>query len=391
VQASARRITLICAAQAVIYAASWLWAADELRRAVDHRVLRVAGPLVLLGLSLTPELMLWTVTIGTESLSIALVVATIAGLLQLIRTRTRGAVVTFTVLIVLDAFTRDTNVVLAITVAVVAIVIAVRQAPLRTGALVVAFVCLLAAVVSNRMASGADPPRWYFPLQDVVVVRVLPHADARDFFAARGMPVNAELMGVARNYVGEYQALTSAPQFAKFRSWLRNKGLATYESYLVRHPLELAREPFNGRSDILEPSVTGAILVSGGRARPARVFGVLGWLTFWRDADVILLWSGGAVVAGAWLAVRRRRDPLLLLALVAVVATAVAHAGLAFLGDALEVGRHAITADAQWRAGLWILTFVVLDRILVRAATGSEDEVEPRSGAPLGTLSSSGA
>jgi hypothetical protein len=312
--------------------------------------------------------------------------------MRLIRTPSRGAVIAFVALIVLDAFTRDTNLILAGTVAVVAIVIAVRQAPLRAGALVVAFVCILAAVVSNRMASGADPPRWYYPLQDVVVVRVLPHSDARDFFAARGMPVNAALMGVARNYFGGYQALTTAPQFATFRAWLRDKGLATYESYLVQHPQKLVQVPFDGRREILEPSVTGAIVFSGGRARPARVFGVLGWLTFWRDADVILVWSLAALGAATWLAVRRRRDRLLLMALGAALITAVGHAVLAYLGDALEAGRHAITADAQWRAALWMLTFVVVDRIVARTQERAAADATPGEGAPaVGELSSSGA
>ncbi len=383
VQACARRITAICAAQALIYAVSWLWAADELGRVLRHRVLRIAGPLVLLALSLTPELMLWTVTIGTEALSIALVMATVAALLFLLRARTGVSVALFTGFVVLDAFARDTNLVIAATVAGVAAVIAIRRPPARAAAVTVALVCVLASVVSNRMASGASPPRWYYPLQDVVVVRVLPRSGPRHFFVARGMPVDANLLAASRNYFGSYQALETGPDFAAFRKWLRTDGLSTYEAYLLQHPAEVVRQPWNGRHDILEPTVTGAILVSGGRARPARVFGVLGAAAFWRSADVIVLWTALAAAAALWLAARRRSGGLVVGALMAVVATGIAHAVLAYFGDALEVGRHTITADAQWRAGLWMLTFALLDQLLVTAPRAAPTQPLMRRLGPL--------
>ena len=186
-----------------------------------------------------------------------------------------------------------------------------------------------------------------------MVVAVLPHTDARDFFAACGLPVDADLMGVSRNYFGEYTALNSAPQFAASRTWLRDKGLATYESYLVQHPLELIRVRFDGRRG--HPRTLGhrRDRVLGRSGPPGALFGVLGALTFCVMLDIILLWTARRAGVAMWLVVRRRDGRLVLGALIGAAATAVGHAVLAFLGDGLEVGLRDYSGrgSGAWRCG----------------------------------------
>ncbi len=366
VQVCGRRVAAIGFAQTVVYGAAWLWLAYEVRGALRHRVVRIVAPITVLALSLAPELVLWTTAVGTEALSLALLAATIAALLALVTRRRRRDTVLFVVFIVLGTFARDTNAVLAVVVAAVAVVIAVRYRSARMAGLGVAAICVAAVVGANALSGQAEPPRWFYPLQDTIVLRLMPDPDARAYLIDHGMPMASAVTQVAggENYFLYSRRLDEDRGFAPFRRWLRDDGPSTYASYLASHPVEVVRGPWNSRTYILAPRFAGYLFGTHEHARPGALYGILGALVFWRVVPIVVLWCVLAL-AGAWWCVRRRRDDrMVVAALAAVVVTGVGHAMLAYLGDVLEVGRHSLSANAQIRIGLWVLTAIITDRLL---------------------------
>lgn len=81
------------------------------------------------------------------------------------------------------------------------------------------------------------------------------------------------------------------------------------------------------------------------------------------DAPAALVLEALAVAVVVVIALARRDPPGGWVLPVAVAAIAVPHALLAWHGDTLEIGRHAITAAVELRLGLVMAAIVALDRL----------------------------
>ncbi len=365
-----RQIRLLIIAQTILWGSAWQWLARSTARLARQRVAQMAIVVVLLALSLAPELLIWNAAVASEGLSISCVVATFAAALTAIRhTGSRWWLIASGFLAV-STIGRDTNAIVAIGVIVVAAGVFVRRRQWRGAAVLSIVMCASAVVGSNALANQADPPRWFYPLQENIVERVTPVPEYLAWFTAHGMPQSAAVASLRPSYFYSRLRLEQGPEFAPFRAWLREHGQSVYFRFVLTHAKWQARSFIRDRGYVLLPSV--ALYAHQTQATPGRVFGWFGWLSFWRSAGLMWGWAALGIIAGAvgrlgW----RRDDRTLRWMLVFAVATAALHAFVAYVGDYFEVGRHTLTANMQLRVALWIITLLIVDRNFGRIKTVS--------------------
>lgn len=362
--------------QVAIAVVAWQWLARSASRLVAHRWLKVVLLVALLGVSLAPEVMIWNVAIGSEGVAMSVMAAVLAAAFRAVRMRTPGSWVVVASLVGLSMIARDTFVVVAGVVMLVAAWFAIRRADLRRHAIVAVAVCVLGVGASQWLANRGDPPRWYYPLQENIALRIMPDPNLTSWFADRGMPQIEQVREIGRNYYVGYMRLNEGPEFAPFRRWLRTEGQAAYIGVVVRHPKWVVETFVRDRDQWLEPDLT--MYTSIPRATPGAVYGIVAAATFWRSPPLlVVLVMIAAVLVLAW----RRRwladDAQLRAVLATVWVTGMLHVVFSYVGDVLEVGRHTIVGATQVRVMVWCVLVLLVDRTLTaRAGAASSDPTD---------------
>jgi hypothetical protein len=304
--------------------------------------------------------LLWNATIATESLAVSLLVLGIALWMRVATGASRSTFVALLVTLVALACTRDTNEMLLLVIALFAAGVALSRRSSRRRALAMVAVCVLGAGVNMGLATKAH--RWYHPLTETIVVRILGSTMATDYFVARGMPYDAPVRELHTHYNNQGD-LDTAPQYFLFRTWVMDHGRSTYARFLATHPGWTIGKPFADRTRLLTPDLPYGVLHHD---EPRGGFRVIGAIAFPENIVLVEVWIGAALVAATMLWRRRyRRDAL---AAVGVLAVLVVPAYLAaWHGDALEADRHSLSAAVQLRIVLWIITAMTLDAVVSRS------------------------
>lgn len=160
----AQNLRLIVIVQSAIAAAAWLLLAQAVAELLETAWVRLVGFVVILLVALSPTVLLWNVTISTESLAVSLLAAALAFWI-------RRSYVALTVALVGLACVRDTNAYLLALVALIGFVSALTPSARRRG-VAIGCVCIVGAGVNLVLAQHAQ--RWYDPLSDIVALRVVP-------------------------------------------------------------------------------------------------------------------------------------------------------------------------------------------------------------------------
>ena len=355
-----RNLRAIVMVQSVASAAAWLFLARTIASALRDRWVRTAAFVVTLLVALTPPVLVWNATIATESIAVSLLVVAIALALRVATGAGSTAFAALLVVLAGLACTRDTNEVLLITIALVALIVVVVRPTLRRRGLALLVTCVLAAGINMGLAAKAH--RWYHPLTETIAVRILGSRTATDYFVAHGMPLDASVRGLHTNLLGNTNDLYTAARYGVFRTWVIDHGRATYVSFLERHPGWVFGKPYDDRRRLLAPELRYGVL---SHDDPRGVFFVIGAVAFPHNLLLVEVWAGAGLIAALALA-RRRRTRRALIA-VGVLAALVVPAFLAaWHGDALEVDRHSLSAALQLRLALWIVSFLTIDEIVTR-------------------------
>ncbi len=351
--------------QTMAWGFAWFWLARAASMCVSRLPIRVAILAVLLSLSLSPELLTWNSAIGSEAISVSLVIATFACTITATRIRSPRWWVLTASLGALATLARDTNAILGVVLIAAAIVVGVRKVEFRRSAAACALISMSAILVSSALSSMAEPPRWFYPLQENIVVRITPRADFVKFFTDRGMPQAQEVSEMRENYFLTHLEMRENPRFAPFRQWLRDNGPRVYGEFVLTH-LPWQTELFvSFREELLLESVVpfGKIVDSN----PGVIYRALGRLSFWHSANGVIAWAALALLVLSvgrfgW----RREDRLVRGVLLVGITTAIVHIYASFAADAFEIDRHAFSATVQLRVMLWITTLIMIDRWVVR-------------------------
>ncbi len=161
-----------------------------------------------------------------------------------------------------------------------------------------------------------------------------------------------------------------APEFRRYRTWVRAHGQRTYVGYLLHAPGFAVREPFDDRARFLRPDLDGWSTVLFHNAPP----GVHTWLGTlgWPDAlPLVQLWLVLAAAGLMIAALKRAVAAGIALAIAAIGGIAIIGYYATWHGDVLEIDRHALTVAVQLRVALWAATAVVIDAILRYRRTSS--------------------
>jgi hypothetical protein len=351
-----RSLRAIVLVQSMIAAAAWLFLAHTVATSLREPCVRSAGFVAVLLIALSPSVLLWNATIATESLAVSLLVFGIALWLRVATGAGRSAFVALLAVLVALACTRDTNEMLLLVIAVFAGAVALGRRSLRGRALAMVAVCIVAAGVNIGLATKAH--RWYHPLNETIAVRILGSKMATDYFVARGMPYDVPVRAL---HAAEFNFgnVDVAPQYARYRAWVKQHGRSTYASFLLSHPGWDIGKPFADRRRLLAPDLPYGVLHHD---EPRGAFLVIGAIAFPGNIVLVEVWMGLALIAAVVLWLRRAGRGVL--TAVGVLAVLVVPAFLAaWHGDALEADRHSLSAAVQLRIVLWIVTLVTLDAI----------------------------
>ena len=354
--AGARNIRVIVLAQSLVYVGAFWWAIAVMWRIARTAIGRWSAVVLIVAVAVQPRFALWNTHVLSESLGISLGVATIATWLWFVHRPTVGRVTSAWVVTALWALTRDSNVVVTVTVAVPAALVAARtwravdpavRRALRTGALAMGLVLLF--VLAGQSASG----RNQYPTLNVIGQRVLVDDDLTEYYVGLGMPLGDALRERAgRSSFDDGSQFLLDPALDDARMWAASRGQLAQLSSMVWFAPRFVRTVWDDMPAQVATKHQSYDLFGVGERLPNELpFGIDGPATRME----LIAWGLAAVLSlGAMVGSGRRVRHGVLLA-IALLATA-GDLYLSWLGDSVEVQRHLVGAIA--RLGLLLVMIV---------------------------------
>jgi hypothetical protein len=328
---------------------AWLILAAVVARCIETGWLRPVVFAVVLGVSLTTEVILWDTLLVSESVALALCALLIAAWIELVRTPRPLLVWIALALSLFWAFARDTNAYVLLFVGILTAVTLTRREHRR---LKLALTLGCCAIFLLDYGSAQAGKRWLQPMIDVVDHRVLVTPAMERYFAARGFDPN-----------------TNWP----LGSWIRDRSQGVYAGYLVTHPGYTLTAPFHGRqqalyssagnpSSLIDPNLS--IYDDNASDRflplPSRLEPVL------FPRGIALVCSLLALVLVGSAVVGRLAGPTIVWVVpIAILLTTYPHFLVAWHQSGVEVDRHAFEAALLLRLAGFLLAAFALDRALV--------------------------
>ena len=341
--------------QFAISVSSWTILAVSVAATVRAAAPRWLALLVFLALSLNPDVALWDKVLMSESLSLSFLALVASAWLGVSHRWTIPRATGFTILCVCWCLCRDTNAWAGLGAAGIGGVLACRPGQHRKRTLLLLVFVPLFAISSWTQDLGE---RWLSPLLNVLSTRVLTDPDRTGYFRAAGMPVTSALTANAGQFAAELEQAVPQPDFTAFRDWTRHEGKRVYARFLLEHPDVAFNVPLRNVERLLT-LVEESYQPRGFRAvLPA-------WLSEALYPERILLLAlvyGSMVLLGASVvgpSVRAHR--LAGLGCLGVILT-YPQLVLAWHGDSMDPGRHALGAGVELRLSCWALAFAWLDR-----------------------------
>jgi len=360
--------------QAEVAFAAWTILTATLALVLRSRWTRVLAICIGLGFLLEPTRVGFATSMMPESINDSLMALTVAGLLAVVRLRRRpriAAAVATGVLGLTWLFTRDVNLIVALTGTGLAMVIwrgwKSRAAWLVGSSVVVAS---LVGLWSTTVAHAPLPyqqgwdvaftPRGTYPLITNLVERMARSDDPADLPAA------------FHQFPGA-MAFVWAAEGRPLHGWVVERGAASYARWLVRHPLDRIAELVASRWHVLGSTLS--------KSMPGHwVYPAISARKLTSNHWILTL----LVLASPVLLRRPRADPMCGLMLCIVVSSAVGAAA-AYYGDATELTRHCYGAGQQLVLGLFLAFLAWADRVALArpsAAIGASGSDPLRARSP---------
>lgn len=399
-------------AQLSLHAGCWFFLAWSAMRAMTSRFMKWGALAAILGFSLTVPVNLWNLSILSESIANSLT-ACLVGLVMLLlgdwpsdskceseegALRCRCLLALALVVAFFWSFARDTNPYgLLIVAGLLLVLTSIRR--VRGVASNRLFIGLAAALLGiaglqSLLLSYSDRAPWNYAMSTVICNRILPVPEYRSFFEDAGMPAGPVIMkfaGKTNEYMENESLLKPDPSQVDrvFDQWVRERGFATYVSFLLHHPVTGLGWVWNLREELISPKPrrswrpppTVIFQLFQGRRVPLMWMWARGnfngesgptllltrilfpaWRGFW---FVVLLL--GVVSAGTFFLGRRAPVACLPLVLLLISFTQAFVIGLA---DCAEVDRHAIGVAILIRVAALLSLFNIADELLTAKALG---------------------
>jgi hypothetical protein len=311
--------------------------------------------IAVLALGLSSPVALWNYAPLSESISNSLSIILVALAYRLVREWTWGRAGAILFVATLWVADRDANAFELLAVSAMTIVAVVAGARRRNLVFVGAFLAMFLVASYSSDRGG----RWVHASLNLLVHRILPNAEARSYFAARGMPITPQLMKQQAQSVND-PIFFQTPELRPFADWWMANGRRTWATFLLTHPLYLLHPLLTDGRDMYGPNM--------------EVYESSGFHSAWRAALSVIAYPEGpglvvftlicALMVGMalprrdWLRSPERWIPLALVLLGFGMGLFNQHC------DAREIPRHAVHTNLHLRLGLWLLVAQALDAFL---------------------------
>jgi hypothetical protein len=252
---------IVVGLQILAYFAAWLFLAWTF-----YRPLRRAGRPAVAALlttatfyaALYPDFAGWTLLIMTESFSLSALVLSVALIIRAALYRRPDDILLAAASCTANTLLRDANAYFALCFMLPIAVLALRHFVRFQKALPAVLLLAASAWFSNWSSDHVDHTamrsRWVYPMLDIIGRRILPDPEATRYFAAHGMPMNADVRGMSGEFAYQghhtYQQFIADPQLDAFRQWLAAHGKNTYLRYVLSHPGSAAHDVWQDRADL---------------------------------------------------------------------------------------------------------------------------------------------
>lgn len=316
---------------------------------------------IVLGFSLSQQIILWDSIILSESLHYSLWALFYACGLLVCHSWSGPRAATLIALGFLLAFLRDTNAYMLLSASVVLVLLMLLRSHPRRFLLIGGSFALIFGLSFSLSAAGGHP----FPaLMNLIGLRVLPNPDYLAFFEQQGMPVSDDLLKYSGKAAhAEDITMTQNPALADFRAWVRQRGTAAFVGFLWHFKADTLQNPLGDPMAVVAPNL---YYYSATGFKPILERTRLGeWLYPMRFAIIVF---GAANVLAAFmagLALQGRRTMWLMPILMILLA----YPQIVFIWntDPNDIFRHALPLNVQWRLGLWLLVLLGIDGPLTMA------------------------
>lgn len=347
--------------QTLLSAIAWLSLAWAFARSIRTPFLKLVSVLGILALSLTDQVQMWNHVILSESLSISLMVLILSLWLSLIQ---RWNVVVFIALsfaLVYWINTREANLYLCLLIAIGIFLFGLIKRNQRFYWLASAMI-VLASLITLRSSERLAMPRWAFSLTNVILQRILPQPEYVDFFANHGMPTSPELKALEGGWANSNDfAVFNDAALNKFEHWLYARGKETYALFLLRFPGYTLISPLANLSVMMAvPNLAEIYELNYRPLFPGLLDNLLfpiQWFGLYMGLCLVLI--AGVLFIKPWNDVRA----FWLIALLVILW--VPHIFLVWHADAMEIERHAVQANIQFRLAMWLLAFLAADVLIL--------------------------
>ncbi|MBN1305977.1 MAG: hypothetical protein JXA13_16190 [Anaerolineales bacterium] len=342
--------------QVLVSTLAWLALAWVFARGLHHHWLKLAAFITILSFSLVPNIQIWNHTALSESLSMSMMALILALWIAIIQRWRWYLTAGLLLLLTAWVFTRESNAYIGLMIAVLLLPIGIfwRNQRFYWG---VSLVLFLAFAANTRLSAMPDLPRHIYPLGNIILGRILPVPEYLAFFEGEKMPITPELLALSggTSINGEF-AIFNNPKLETFEGWLFKHGKETYVRFMLAHPGYTFISPLKDMNHVLasnqsgygppeyRPSLPGIL---NELLYPARWFWVYFGLS-WLVVILALTQKGWREMRVFWLAV-------------ACYVLSIPHLYLSWLGDAAEIGRHAVQASVQYRSAVWLLFWLMAD------------------------------
>lgn len=362
---SSRAVVVV---QSVVYVSAWLWLAQVSWRRLAARPVAIVTIVWLGLLALQAKWALWNTVLLTESLSISAGVAGIAAWWEYVSAPSRRRLIVATAVTAGWMLLRDANAVamtaFVVPALAVAFVLSRRRPGVATRGVVRAFL-VLACVGLYSVTAVAVTGRGDAPFHNNVGLRWLPDADMTDYMVAHGMPLDEALEARRGGDAwSDGEAFLRAEALEDYRRWAAGRGrVAMLSSLVQRAPWWLER--FHEHLEVVATSdMSGYDLVEVGERLPRRLGGQLDPVA----SSASLLGVSVLALAGIAAAGRRRWVNGYFAAFLVVPAWIDLY--IAFVGDAIEVGRHMALPLLRVAVGSIIAIALGADAVIASRRTG---------------------
>jgi hypothetical protein len=347
----------IGAFQSLFSALAWTVLGLMAARAMRSRLAAVMSFVVVLLFGSSAEIMGWDRVMWSESISISLFALCVAAALWLWEGWSWLKVCPIALVAFLWVFARDGNAYsLAMVGGLLGAAIVARLVQPRYLIVAGAF----GAIALASTASADAGARWQFPFYNVVGQRILPDAYMLSLMEKEGMPSSPALMRLSGGWATSANyAFFTDPDLEPFRQWVRVKGKSAYMKVLATHLPVTIRGAATYMPDLIWPTV----VEGNGNRMP--VASPLVELTYPSSETGFGIWAMAAALLSLCALLRARTLgsvwvlPLVMLLLVFPIAVIVFH------GDPMEIPRHSIQTEIQFRLAVWLMVLMAVDALVM--------------------------